>query len=328
MVPVSKSSVEVVPPNGMSRWVWTSMPPGITYWPDGVDGPVGLVAMGRQVLADRRDGAVLAVDVGDVVVRGRDDAPVGDEKGHGAAILPQNRPQPRCPLTAVIKYAKTINLSNVEQPCQHAADADCVPGGAGRLQRGGGAGLRRRGHAGAVPELRGGLCRRWRRARPPAASCRWRTRSAAPSTGTTTCWSSTSCRSSARCELKVDHCLLALPGVAARGHQAWCTRTRRRWRSASGSCAAAERRDRSGLRHRRRRQADPRAAAARPRRDRLDPARPRCSSSTSCTRACRTSTTTSRASSSSRGSAITEGADKTSIVVRAAERARARCSAR
>ena len=29
-VPVSKSSDEVVPPNGMSRCVWTSMPPGIT----------------------------------------------------------------------------------------------------------------------------------------------------------------------------------------------------------------------------------------------------------------------------------------------------------
>ena len=34
IVPVSKSSVDVVPPNGMSRWVWTSMPPGMTYWPD------------------------------------------------------------------------------------------------------------------------------------------------------------------------------------------------------------------------------------------------------------------------------------------------------
>ena len=34
MVPVSKSSVDVVPPNGMSRCVWTSMPPGITYCPD------------------------------------------------------------------------------------------------------------------------------------------------------------------------------------------------------------------------------------------------------------------------------------------------------
>ena len=33
-VPVSKSSAEVVPPNGMSRWVWTSMPPGITSLPE------------------------------------------------------------------------------------------------------------------------------------------------------------------------------------------------------------------------------------------------------------------------------------------------------
>ena len=34
MVPVSKSSAEVVPPNGMSRWVWTSMPPGMTSLPE------------------------------------------------------------------------------------------------------------------------------------------------------------------------------------------------------------------------------------------------------------------------------------------------------
>jgi len=32
-VPVSKSSAENVPPNGMSRWVCTSMPPGMTYFP-------------------------------------------------------------------------------------------------------------------------------------------------------------------------------------------------------------------------------------------------------------------------------------------------------
>src|SRR5215475_11935667 len=32
-VPVSKSSAEKVPPNGMSRWVCTSMPPGMTYLP-------------------------------------------------------------------------------------------------------------------------------------------------------------------------------------------------------------------------------------------------------------------------------------------------------
>src|SRR5690242_470646 len=30
MVPVSKSSALVVPPKGMSRWVWTSMPPGMS----------------------------------------------------------------------------------------------------------------------------------------------------------------------------------------------------------------------------------------------------------------------------------------------------------
>ena len=33
-VPLSKSSAEVVPPNGMSMWVCTSMPPGSTYLPE------------------------------------------------------------------------------------------------------------------------------------------------------------------------------------------------------------------------------------------------------------------------------------------------------
>ncbi len=33
-VPVSKVSLANVPPNGSSMWVWTSMPPGITYFPD------------------------------------------------------------------------------------------------------------------------------------------------------------------------------------------------------------------------------------------------------------------------------------------------------
>ena len=32
-VPVSKSSLDVVPPKGMSRWVWTSMPPGSSSIP-------------------------------------------------------------------------------------------------------------------------------------------------------------------------------------------------------------------------------------------------------------------------------------------------------
>ncbi len=32
-VPVSKSSALVVPPKGMSRWVCTSMPPGMTMQP-------------------------------------------------------------------------------------------------------------------------------------------------------------------------------------------------------------------------------------------------------------------------------------------------------
>ena len=32
-VPVSKVSLANVPPNGSSMWVWTSMPPGMTYLP-------------------------------------------------------------------------------------------------------------------------------------------------------------------------------------------------------------------------------------------------------------------------------------------------------
>ena len=32
-VPVSKVSLAKVPPNGSSMWVWTSMPPGMTYLP-------------------------------------------------------------------------------------------------------------------------------------------------------------------------------------------------------------------------------------------------------------------------------------------------------
>ena len=32
-VPVSNVSLAKVPPNGSSMWVWTSMPPGMTYLP-------------------------------------------------------------------------------------------------------------------------------------------------------------------------------------------------------------------------------------------------------------------------------------------------------
>ena len=59
--------------------------------------------------------------------------------------------------------------------------------------------------------LRGGRGRRGR----PAASCRSRTRSAAPSTATTTSWSSTSCRSSARSSCRSVH----QPAGAARARR-------------------------------------------------------------------------------------------------------------
>ena len=54
-VPVSNVSLANVPPNGSSMWVWTSMAPGITYRPAGVDRLVGRDAAARQARADRRD---------------------------------------------------------------------------------------------------------------------------------------------------------------------------------------------------------------------------------------------------------------------------------
>ena len=52
MVPDSKSSADVVPPNGMSRCVCTSMPPGSTSLPEasmvlstGIDSDVPMAAM-------------------------------------------------------------------------------------------------------------------------------------------------------------------------------------------------------------------------------------------------------------------------------------------
>ena len=150
---------------------------------------------------------------------------------------------------------------------------DCahrLPGRARRLQRGRGAPLQR-----PTPTLvpceafddvfDGGRRRAGRR----TASCRSRTRSAAASTATTTCCSSTTCRSSGEVELPVVHHLLALPGHDARAGARASTRTRRRWRSASGSCATLPgvEVDRD-LRHGRQRQADQGASSSTRRRRR------------------------------------------------------------
>ena len=103
--------------------------------------------------------------------------------------------------------------------CHSLGDADCVSGGAGRVQRGGGAGVRRRTRRWS-PAGASRRCSASSTGPRRAASCRSRTRSAAASTATTTCCSSTSCRSSARCELPVVHHLLALPGATPRGRRA------------------------------------------------------------------------------------------------------------
>ena len=71
------------------------MPPGMHVLAARVDGALGLVAMRRQVAADRGDGAVLAIDVGHVVVRRRDHASVGDEQRHGAHRLTKMTLGPR-----------------------------------------------------------------------------------------------------------------------------------------------------------------------------------------------------------------------------------------
>jgi hypothetical protein len=95
MVPVSKSSVDV---GAAERHVEMGVDvdaAGHDVLARGVDGAVRLVAMGREVAADGRDGAVLTKDVGDVVVRRRNHAPVGDERDMARAILPQNRHRSR-----------------------------------------------------------------------------------------------------------------------------------------------------------------------------------------------------------------------------------------
>ena len=81
-VPDVKSSQVVVPPKNISMCVCGSIAPGITYLPARVDHLVGLDV---QRPADRRHGAVLGVDVADVVVGGGHDAPALDQHGHAVS---------------------------------------------------------------------------------------------------------------------------------------------------------------------------------------------------------------------------------------------------
>ncbi len=73
IVPDSKSSAEVEPPNGMSRCVCTSMPPGSTYLPVA---SIVLSAGSRDRRPDRRDLLVLDQDVAPVLIRRGDDGAV------------------------------------------------------------------------------------------------------------------------------------------------------------------------------------------------------------------------------------------------------------
>ena len=79
IVPDSKSSADVVPPNGMSRCVCTSMPPGITSLP--AASRTGASIAGAWPCA--KIAAILLAfdeDVSGIVVDGRDDAAALDEK--------------------------------------------------------------------------------------------------------------------------------------------------------------------------------------------------------------------------------------------------------
>ena len=78
-VPDVKSSQVVVPPKNISMCVCGSIAPGITYFPVA---SITLSAGDVERLADQRDGAVVDVDVADVVVGGGDDAPALDQNGH------------------------------------------------------------------------------------------------------------------------------------------------------------------------------------------------------------------------------------------------------
>ena len=78
-VPVSKVSLAKVPPNGSSMWVCTSIAPGITHLPDGVDRAVGGDV---ELLADEGDRLAVDQHVGWGGGIGVDDRPALDQRAH------------------------------------------------------------------------------------------------------------------------------------------------------------------------------------------------------------------------------------------------------
>ena len=81
-VPVSKVSLAKVPPNGSSMWVWTSIPPGMTYLPVASIVSSTVTDAPRQVAPDLGDRLAVDQDVGRVGAVGGDDRAVGDERAH------------------------------------------------------------------------------------------------------------------------------------------------------------------------------------------------------------------------------------------------------
>ena len=86
-VPVSKVSEATVPPNGISMWVWPSIPPGMTYLP--VASMTRSAEAARSAPSDVSPGARTAAmrlavdeDVGLRAALGGDDGAVLDQDGH------------------------------------------------------------------------------------------------------------------------------------------------------------------------------------------------------------------------------------------------------
>ena len=102
-VPVSKSSADVAPPNGMSMWVWTSMPPGRTILPGGVDHLVDVG--GRDVERHPDDGDLLVLDqhIALVLIDRGDDRAVLDQRAHQSRRDCRFRVQ-------ILRFKSEINL--------------------------------------------------------------------------------------------------------------------------------------------------------------------------------------------------------------------------
>ena len=89
-VPVSKSSDEVVPPNGMSMCVCASMPPGMTYLPRRVDRRRRRLP--SSACPARRAPAILPFSIqtsADERVARRDDGAALDQRARASAVLRQ-----------------------------------------------------------------------------------------------------------------------------------------------------------------------------------------------------------------------------------------------